>query len=59
MLKPINVLLCFLLISLDVSFCNILLFYLFIIIIILQKRNEKKAASETKYYEGKSYVTGD
>ncbi|KAM5560802.1 hypothetical protein ABKV19_021775 [Rosa sericea] len=24
-----------------------------------QKRNEKKAASEKKYYEGKSYVTGD
>ncbi|KAL6146394.1 hypothetical protein ACLB2K_057073 [Fragaria x ananassa] len=24
-----------------------------------QKRNDKKAASEQKYYEGKSYVTGD
>lgn len=24
-----------------------------------QKRNEKKAASEKRYYEGKSYVSGD
>lgn len=25
----------------------------------LQKRNEKKAESERRYYEGKSYVSGD
>lgn len=25
----------------------------------LQKRNEKKGASERRYYEGKTYVSGD
>lgn len=30
-----------------------------ILLLFLQKRNDKKVESEKKYYEGKTYISGD